>query len=700
MAQWSHADRTLYAKLVYYGPAYGGKTTNLESLHRLTDPEGEQSLLSLKTSQDRTLFFDLLPFDLGRVFDYQVAVKLYTVPGQVRYDATRRVVLTGADAVVFVADSSPERAAENRASLENLRHNLVANGIDPDHIPVLHQANKQDVEGALPPERVAEGMGVDPTAILGSVATEGKGVLETFVNATKAMLRKLAAAAPATGRKRLRSENLEAQVDRALAPHLARIRAGDGLPALPATEQGQGRGRVDAVVGDGDDVAESSLRASLQLGERLADSRHRAAWLEAESRALRHLCDALRRTGASFELETIVKTTMEVAAETVGAAVLTLADRRSGGGAFADRVWGRDDDPLRCEPAAADLLGRLLTSTGPCVVEDLSKELGDPLVEGPLAGIRSVACVPLGGTEPHALLAYAPAPDGRFDESRLRFLATVAAHLAVGREKARLYRETEAHRRELEVRVRERTEELSRANRELRRLGEVKDRFLASVSHEMRTPLTGIANAATLLKDYSSEPDTVREMAAGIVDGCAKLESHLGSLLRVARLEGRKLQIQEASITDVITLAIHLAGDPEVRVELDPRIDSVAVDVDAISRALANLIDNARKFSPEGAEVDVRVFRRGEEAVFAVLDHGPGIPLDERGRVFEPFEQVGDPMTGKPDGVGLGLHESRVLVRRHGGRVEYRERSGGGSEFRVTVPVERPTGKAREAVGA
>ena len=156
MAQWSRKDRTLYTKLVYYGPAFGGKTTNLQSLHRITDPRGQHKLLSVKTADDRTLFFDLLPFDLGDILGYQVAMKLYTVPGQVRYDTTRQVVLAGADAVVFVADSTAGREDQNVWSLQNLQMNMRAKRLDPARVPVLFQFNKQDLpDEAAPPEEVA-----------------------------------------------------------------------------------------------------------------------------------------------------------------------------------------------------------------------------------------------------------------------------------------------------------------------------------------------------------------------------------------------------------------------------------------------------------------------------------------------------------------------------------------------------------------
>jgi len=116
MVQFNFAERTIKAKVVYYGPAQSGKTTSLEQIHRITDPGGANRLISLNTAQDRTLFFDLLPFSLGAVAGYDFKIQLYTVPGQVQYNATRRVVLAGADAVVLVADSRRSALKENQAS--------------------------------------------------------------------------------------------------------------------------------------------------------------------------------------------------------------------------------------------------------------------------------------------------------------------------------------------------------------------------------------------------------------------------------------------------------------------------------------------------------------------------------------------------------------------------------------------------------
>jgi mutual gliding-motility protein MglA len=145
MVQFNFSERTIKAKVVYYGPAQSGKTTNLEQIHRLTDPAGANSLISLNTGQDRTLFFDLLPFSLGKVSGYDFKVQLYTVPGQVQYNATRRVVLAGADAVVFVADSRKSLAKDNLTAFENMKVNLLANRLVPEKVPVVLQWNKRDL---------------------------------------------------------------------------------------------------------------------------------------------------------------------------------------------------------------------------------------------------------------------------------------------------------------------------------------------------------------------------------------------------------------------------------------------------------------------------------------------------------------------------------------------------------------------------
>jgi hypothetical protein len=192
MVQFNFSERTIKSKVVYYGPPQSGKTTNLEQIHRLTDPEGANRLISLNTAQDRTLFFDLLPFSLGTVSGYDFKVQLYTVPGQVQYNATRRVVLAGADAVVFVADSQKTMGRDNVTAFENMKVNLLANRLVPEKVPLVLQYNKQDLENLLPLSELDETLNPWDRKTFPAVASRGKGVLETFVAVVQEMLAAIA----------------------------------------------------------------------------------------------------------------------------------------------------------------------------------------------------------------------------------------------------------------------------------------------------------------------------------------------------------------------------------------------------------------------------------------------------------------------------------------------------------------------------
>jgi signal recognition particle receptor subunit beta len=192
MVQFNFSERTIKAKVVYYGPAQSGKTTNLDQIHRISDPEGNNRLISLNTAQDRTLFFDLLPFSLGAVSGYDFKVQLYTVPGQVQYNATRRVVLAGADAVVFVADSRKATFKENLSAFENMKVNLLANRLVPEKVPIVFQYNKQDLPDLQTEAEMNRALNPGGRPAFLAVASQGRGVIETFVAVVQEMLTAIA----------------------------------------------------------------------------------------------------------------------------------------------------------------------------------------------------------------------------------------------------------------------------------------------------------------------------------------------------------------------------------------------------------------------------------------------------------------------------------------------------------------------------
>src|SRR5512144_2797290 len=150
----NYSSREINCKLVYYGPGLGGKTTNLQFVYAKTSPEAKGKMISLATETERTLFFDFLPLSLGEIRDFKTRFHLYTVPGQVFYDASRKLILKGVDGVVFVADSQIARMEANLESLENLRNNLAEQGYSLDTIPYVIQYNKRDMPGIMPTDEM------------------------------------------------------------------------------------------------------------------------------------------------------------------------------------------------------------------------------------------------------------------------------------------------------------------------------------------------------------------------------------------------------------------------------------------------------------------------------------------------------------------------------------------------------------------
>jgi signal recognition particle receptor subunit beta len=193
MVLFNHATREMTAKIVYYGPGLCGKTTNLLVIYDKLDANAKGKMLSLATRSDRTLFFDLLPVDIGKLGTFNLKIQLYTVPGQVFYNETRRLVLRGADSVVFVADSQPSMLDSNRESYENLLENLRENRIDPEDVPIIVQYNKRDIPGVLPVRDIQKAVGLDRFPSIEASALKGEGVMETFRLVSKLTAKKLLA---------------------------------------------------------------------------------------------------------------------------------------------------------------------------------------------------------------------------------------------------------------------------------------------------------------------------------------------------------------------------------------------------------------------------------------------------------------------------------------------------------------------------
>lgn len=192
MVEINHRDRTIKVKLVYYGPPLGGKTTNLQILHQRANAKRRGEMISVNSAQDRTILFDLLPLKTPGFRGFDLRLQILAVPGQAMYGATRRLVLKGADSLVFVANSALDRWEENLQSLKEMTRNLVTHHLDPEEMPLVFQYNKRDLPQVLEPDALDRGLNRRHVDAFPAVAIRGEGVLETFIAALAVTVQDLA----------------------------------------------------------------------------------------------------------------------------------------------------------------------------------------------------------------------------------------------------------------------------------------------------------------------------------------------------------------------------------------------------------------------------------------------------------------------------------------------------------------------------
>ena len=191
MSMINYASREINCKIVYYGTGLGGKTTNLEYVYEKINPDSKGKMISLATETDRTLFFDFLPIDLGEIRGFKTRFHLYTVPGQVYYNASRKLILKGVDGLVFVADSQEGRGEANIEAMHNLYENVESYGYEMDKLPFVIQYNKRDLPNILPVEEMRAQLNPSGVPDFEAVAVQGQGVFETLQAVSKLVVKSL-----------------------------------------------------------------------------------------------------------------------------------------------------------------------------------------------------------------------------------------------------------------------------------------------------------------------------------------------------------------------------------------------------------------------------------------------------------------------------------------------------------------------------
>jgi len=640
-------DRTINAKIVYYGTALSGKTTSLQYVHTVVDPEGRTELVSLNTQGDRTLFFDFLPIPLGNLGGFQVKLQAFTVPGQVKYAVTRRYVLRGADGVVFVADSRRKAFDDNLVALRGLRENLTANGLDAEKIPLLIQYNKRDLDDIVPEEELREALNWRGARDYPTVATTGPGVFESFTGLCCDLLEGLAREYRIADPDEMREE-LSVRLDGLRQIHEVRRLEGDAnASAAPIGEQAAalaapadasqrlgGESQVSVItIADPDiddeapdleELLEKAVASNMESAKLVADLHETRRTLSDHVRQLATLHETGVLISSELDAERSFERILEKALATVGATHGSVILRHPETGQLSARMLrGYESDPLvgGAEPEP-EFVGRILHGR-PFYVE-ASEAPWMSVHQGELPPFAALVAPLLHqGEGIGALVAYRhDAPRDGETESRLRFLGAVAGQAAVALVNARLFARVEGFNRELERKVAERTRELEEAYRELKALDALKDDFLASMSHELLTPLTSIGGFAEILVTTAADDGEAAaaertEFATIVQQESGRLTHMLQAVLDLSMLEAGQVQIAREAIDmrELVQDAYRSQQEAfrtrgaRVRVRVEDDIPAALGDRAWLGRVAQELLSNACKFSPDGAPVIVTVRR-------------------------------------------------------------------------------------------
>lgn len=703
-------EKSINAKVVYYGPPLGGKTTSLKYIHRVMDPEQKSQLVSLNTERDRTLFFDFLPINLGRIGDFSLKIQGFTVPGQVKYLLTRRYVLRGADAVVFVADSRRVERQHNEQSLRDLKDNLRLNGLSYETLPMVLEYNKRDEEDLLSLEEMDESLNDRKMARFETVATVGTGVFEAFVSVVLGMVDRICTEYRIGGTQGVASavESTLWRIHRtAMEIEAARVAAG-GTAAPPKPDDSRGSSTVveidDSEHEDPYKVSEALLEravgTTMQVSELLTEVQESRAALESRVAEMTALYEVAGAAASVLDEDRVVAAVVEGAARALKSDHASMLLRDEDGGTLRERgVHGFLYDPMlpRSGPLPA-YLERLLQSRSPVVVTDLGPEGVLEAIRRREPEVRAAVVAPLRLRDSMRglLTVYFRGPGRDPGESAERFLAALGASATVALENARLHGKLERFNRELEQKVADRTKELQVAYEELKALDRLKDDFLSTMSHELMTPLAGIRSSAEILRSYTDMgPEERGEFVGGIEHEAQRLTSRLQDILDLSALDGGKVVFEKtpAVAREVVQESIQRmegvirAADVQVHFWPATGLPRLPCDRRWLDRALDHLIENAAKFSPPKGQIDITLEADGESLRIGVRDRGPGIPLEERNSLFERFKQRGQVLTGKTPGIGAGLPLCRRIAEGHGGSIGIDGGPGRGTQVWIRLPL-------------
>jgi len=708
MVQFENQYRQIKVKIVYYGPALGGKTTCLQHIHRVTDPQRRTRLYSLNTASDRTLFFDLLSLNLGRIRGYRLAIQLYTVPGQVQYNATRRAVLSGADGVIFVADSQLDQHEANLQSFANLQENLEANGIDPESHPLVLQYNKRDLAKLAPVDVLEAELNAGDSPSFPTVAITGDGVMEAFATITENTLVSLAdrLGIDTTGHA---VERLKQQTRAALEPFVKAsapsVTADDievTVPEKPPDETGPLPQET---------LVSEAVRANLAMTDLSSQLEIASRQLERKALITGAIIDFGRTISHQRDPADVLRMLVKTAVSSLGVQAATVLIVPAAGQLREAVVHGVKHDPLLTTVVETTTVAGALAQTGEPVLIASDLEggtAGSVQLAVEKAGFASAIAVPLVAQDRPLgmLVVYGGHDRPSLDEDELELASILGATAAMGYSNALAFRQLEESNTGLESTVGQRTDELKTTldevrllNRELSRIDEIKNELISRLAAQLDSPVSSLVTAAGALDRLRDAPAEKTARFLDIIRTQAeKLSEVMDSAGQASLLvtQADDSDRQQASLPELLRRTVaplhDLAKQLEVEIKvLSPgNLETVLCDVEALTTALRAVIKNALEYNRPSGEVRIEVHRvlRGSDPwiEFKIVDTGKGVPEADLDHVFEAFWQGPLSKRGGFRGIGLGLMIAKQVVERHGGQISIARGSSEGAEVSMMLP--------------
>lgn len=651
MVQFNTRANEILLKLVYYGPGLSGKTTNLQVLHHIASDAYRGELFSVNTQEDRTLFFDLLPINLGTIYGNAIHLQIYTVPGQVQYDASRRVVLSGADGVVFVADSSEAKMQDNVDSLSNLYHNLNANRLNIKQIPFVIQFNKRDLPDAMPVGVMNRRLNFRSVPYFESVAYKGVGVLETFLAVVKETV--------GTTFRKYHLDKKIRDFDEMLSLIETNIRSNMKEPPTPAAPPTAPPAEstvlrhsnvsvgdlVPGKVADAQDLLEDALKSNMETARLYSELKSTKDALEKKAEELNQLYSQLERANQD-NLKT--RRYLEGLIQSVGEAIISFSQdgRILTWNAAAEQIFGY---------ARSEIVGHTLQHLTP---PNRSGELEQAIAQVSRGQIvRDIPTTRLrkGGVEFPCSLTYAPI---RGSDDKVLAYSALVKDLGQQKDLEQKLQKVEAGAGLARLMP---PMFLDLSNR-LTTLILQKGLLLESVQDPHQA-----VRLSKLLQAVDQTQNLLRPLLMVISPASPRPER--SSLNRLAQEAAKRLEAEAVASGVLIDFA------------LDPAVPDTGLDAEQVREALVNLLRWNTFAASASTNKRVRVATRqvGNALQLVSQDTGSAIPEAAQAALFE--------LSSATDAASLGLCVAAAVAKAHGGRVSVRSQEGTGNAFLLEFPM-------------